>query len=74
MKYVYVFAALVAVLLIFAGAAADAAMIHRCRFPDGHYEDGPCPARYKGKPAIVNCHTWKQPHKYRHGGWCKTAG
>jgi hypothetical protein len=73
MKYVHAFAALVTVLLIFS-AAANAEMRHRCRFPDGHYEERACPSTYKGKPAVVNCHTWKNPHKYRHGGWCKTPG
>jgi hypothetical protein len=75
MKYVYSFAALVTVLLIFSAAAnAEVRMRHRCLFPDGHYEERACPSTWHGKPMIVNCHTWNKPHKHRHAGWCKTPG
>ncbi len=69
MKYV-----LILTLLAFTATAADAALVHKCRYPDGSWHAGACPTVLNGNRVNINCHGWKSPHRYRHGGHCTTAG
>ena len=64
----------IAIALSVSAGSSEARMIHNCILPDGKRITGECPSTWQGRPLHVNCHTWNAPHKYRHGGRCKTAG